>query len=106
MAGEGLNDSTLTGDRGILISDDGERRTELLRNITFKKRRIHLCPDKLHDSLAEWIPVLDDDDIGDDLRATLDAISGSTDSGKRKGYTSSVSYVSSGGGPALTGMKG
>ncbi|KAJ7807053.1 hypothetical protein B0H13DRAFT_2386681 [Mycena leptocephala] len=94
MAGEGLNDSTLTGDRGILISDDGERRTELLRNITFKKRRIHLRPDKLHDSLAEWIPVLDDDDIGDDLRATLDAISGSTDSGKRKGYTSSDNPIS------------
>jgi hypothetical protein len=91
VTGEGRNDSTVTGDRGIHISDDGERRTEVLRNIGYKKRRLRLRPERLNDSLAEWVPVLDDAVIGDDLRATLDAISGTTDSGKRKAYTSSVS---------------
>jgi hypothetical protein len=93
ITGEGLSDSTITGDRGIHISDDGERRTEILRNISYKKRRIRLRPDKLNDSLAQWIPVLENEDINDndELCAALDAISGITDSRKRKAYTSSVS---------------
>ncbi|KAJ7021073.1 hypothetical protein C8F04DRAFT_1195832 [Mycena alexandri] len=89
--GEHASQSTRTGDHGILISDDGERRAETLRNITYKKRRIRLRPDKLNDSLAAWIPVQEDDpDLMDaDLQATLDLISGSTEPGKRKFYSSS-----------------
>lgn len=90
--GETAHQSTQSGDRGILISDDGERRTETLRNITYKRRRLRLRPDKLDDSLAEWIPVLNaEDEIGEELRATLDGISSSSDAHKRKFYASSVS---------------
>ncbi|KAJ6449029.1 hypothetical protein C8R47DRAFT_999334 [Mycena vitilis] len=87
IGGENPTESTPTGDRGILISDDGARRIESLRNITYKKRRVRLRPDKLNDSLAEWIPVLEDNELGDELRAALDEIS--AESGKRKSYTSS-----------------
>jgi hypothetical protein len=94
MDGEGTEDSTRTGDRGIFISDDGERRSETLRNVIYKKRRIRLRPEALNDSLAQWIPVLDDAELSEDLRATLDSISadaGTAGSGKRKTYDSSVS---------------
>lgn len=95
MSGEGRHDSTVTGDRGISISDDGERRKETLRNIAFKKRRLRLHPEKLDDTLAEWIPVSDDSEIGDELSSTLDSISGTpdADSRKRKAYTSSVGSI-------------
>ncbi|KAJ6504317.1 hypothetical protein C8R47DRAFT_1210384 [Mycena vitilis] len=89
ITGEDEHASTVTGDRGILISDDGARRIESLRNITYKKRRIRLRPDKLNDSLAEWIPILDDEEMGEELRAALDGISATSDSGKRKAYLSS-----------------
>ncbi|KAJ7889257.1 hypothetical protein B0H13DRAFT_1888092 [Mycena leptocephala] len=92
MDGEGPDDSTRTGDRGIFISDDGERRSETLRNVIYKKRRIRLRPDRLNDSLAQWIPVFDDAELSEDLRATLDSISSGSDtpgSGKRKTYDSS-----------------
>ncbi|KAJ7836173.1 hypothetical protein B0H13DRAFT_1652321 [Mycena leptocephala] len=91
MDGEGPDDSTRIGDRGIFISDDGERLSETLRNVTFKKRRLRLRPDHLNDSLAQWIPVLGDDESSEDLHATLDSISAnSPDSRKRKTYDSSV----------------
>ncbi|KAJ7834683.1 hypothetical protein B0H13DRAFT_2369770 [Mycena leptocephala] len=90
MDGEGPDDSTRIGDRGIFISDDGERLSETLRNVTFKKRRLRLRPDHLNDSLAQWIPVLGDDESSEDLHATLDSISAnSPDSRKRKTYDSS-----------------
>ncbi|KAJ7913301.1 hypothetical protein B0H13DRAFT_1873983 [Mycena leptocephala] len=63
MDGEGIEDSTRTGDRGIFISND-----------------------------AQWIPVLDDAELSKDLRATLDSISsdaGTAGSGKHKTYDSS-----------------
>ncbi|KAJ7142169.1 hypothetical protein C8R46DRAFT_1233204 [Mycena filopes] len=89
--GERPNKATLVGNRGILISDDGERRTETLRNITYKKRRVRLHPNALDDSLAEWIPVVDNDaqEFDGDFQATLDSISGTEDSTKRKWYASS-----------------
>jgi hypothetical protein len=93
MDGERPEDSTRIGDHGIFISDDGERRSETLRNVTYKKHRLLLRPDRLNDSLAQWIPVLDDDQLSDDLHATLDSISTdfeSPDSRKRKIYDSSV----------------
>jgi hypothetical protein len=89
--GERPSQSTRTGDRAILISDDGERRSETLRNISYKKRRLRLRPEKLDDSLAEWIPVADnEDEIGEELEARLDSISTSEGSRKRKMYISSV----------------
>jgi hypothetical protein len=91
MDGESTEDSTRTGDRGIFISEDGERRAETLRDISYKKRRIRLRPEGLDDSLAQWIPVLDDPNLNDELRATLDSISSEPNSGnKRKTYDSSV----------------
>ncbi|KAJ7805542.1 hypothetical protein B0H13DRAFT_2387660 [Mycena leptocephala] len=93
MDGEAAHDSTRTGDRGIFISDDGERLSETLRNVTYKKRRVRLLPEALNNSLAQWIPVLqDDDELSEDLRATLDSISSGPEtdaSGKRKTYDSS-----------------
>ncbi|KAJ7116241.1 hypothetical protein C8R43DRAFT_1137919 [Mycena crocata] len=59
--GEDAQNSTLTGDRGIYISGDGQRRTEELLNLAHKKRRIRLRPSGLKDSLAEWKPVADED---------------------------------------------
>ncbi|KAJ7154647.1 hypothetical protein C8R46DRAFT_1227479 [Mycena filopes] len=89
VEGERASDSTHVGDRGIFISDDGERRSESFRNIAYKRRRLRLRPQNLNDSLSKWIPVLEDEDkLGDELRATLDSIS-SEDSGKRKFYASS-----------------
>ncbi|KAJ7758065.1 hypothetical protein B0H16DRAFT_1721175 [Mycena metata] len=90
--GEMSHQSTVTGDRGIFISDDGERQAETLRNITYKRRRLCLRPNKLNDSLAEWIPVAadGDDEIAEELRATMDGISGSGNARKRKSYLSSV----------------
>jgi hypothetical protein len=88
MDRESTEHSTRTGDRGIFISDDGERRLETLRDVTYKKRRVRLRPDGLHDSLAQWIPVLDGSELNEELRATLDSIS--PDSRKRKIYDSSV----------------
>ncbi|KAJ7768842.1 hypothetical protein B0H16DRAFT_1452770 [Mycena metata] len=88
MKGERPHDSTRVGDRGIFISDDGESRSETLRNVTYKRRRFRLRPENLNDSLAHWIPVLDDGELDDNLRATLDSIS-SEDTRKRKFYASS-----------------
>jgi hypothetical protein len=65
-----------------------------LRNVIYKKRRIRLRPEALNDSLAHWIPVLDDAELSEDLCATLDSISadaGTAGSGKCKTYDSSVS---------------
>ncbi|KAJ7707998.1 hypothetical protein B0H16DRAFT_1746366 [Mycena metata] len=89
--GEQRSQATHTGDRRIGISDDGERRSETLRNITYKKRRLRLRPNKLNEPLAEWIPVLEDDpeQIDEALQHRLNSISGSDNSGKRKFYASS-----------------
>ncbi|KAJ7035477.1 hypothetical protein C8F04DRAFT_1182381 [Mycena alexandri] len=88
MEGERPHDSTRVGDRGIFISDDGESRSETLRNVTYKRRRLRLRPENLNDSLAHWIPVLDKGELDDELRATLNSIS-SEDTRKRKFYASS-----------------
>ncbi|KAJ7431195.1 hypothetical protein B0H11DRAFT_2262218 [Mycena galericulata] len=87
---DGEDPHQLTGDRGILISDDGRRRLESLHNVAHKKRRIKLVPDLLNDSLAKWIPV---DDEGYTHRPEADDISDlPQDPGtslKRKSYSSS-----------------
>ncbi|KAJ7430104.1 hypothetical protein B0H11DRAFT_2264340 [Mycena galericulata] len=87
---DGEDPQQVTGDRGILISDDGARRSEQLHNIAHKKRRIRLEPKQLDDSLAKWIPVNDEGDI---CGPEVDDISGlSREPGrpsKRKGYASS-----------------
>ncbi|KAJ7175314.1 hypothetical protein C8R46DRAFT_1213798 [Mycena filopes] len=94
VEGERASDSTRVGDRGIFISDDGERRSESMRNVAYKRRRLRLRPQNLNDSLAKWIPVLEDEDeLDDELRATLDSIS-SEDSRKRKFYASSDNPMS------------
>ncbi|KAJ7030565.1 hypothetical protein C8F04DRAFT_1263687 [Mycena alexandri] len=89
--GETAEQSTRTGDRGILISDDGEQRAETLRNITYKKRRLRLRPSKLNDSLAQWIPVPEDKtgELNEELRATLNGISATDEGRKRKLYVTS-----------------
>ncbi|KAJ7169179.1 hypothetical protein C8R43DRAFT_1121071 [Mycena crocata] len=86
----------LTADRGVHISDDGERGTEILHNITHKKRRVRLRPETLEDDLADWIPVNDIDfDLfaqGEEELATLNSISATETEetgSKRKAYTSS-----------------
>jgi hypothetical protein len=87
----------ITGDRGIFISDDGDRRAETLLNITHKKRRVRLNPEDMNDSLAAWVPVRDfDGELCEEDWAAMDAISGSSADddlarGKRKSYVSSVS---------------
>ncbi|KAJ7913300.1 hypothetical protein B0H13DRAFT_1873982 [Mycena leptocephala] len=68
MDGEGIEDSTRTGDRGIFISNDA-----------------------VNNSLARRIPVLDGAERSEDLRATLDSISadaGTAGFGSRKTYDS------------------
>jgi hypothetical protein len=91
--GQDPSDSQLTGDRAILISNDGERQTERLDNITHKRRRVALNPDALDDALAKWVPVNVDSGHLLDL-SKMDSISGastSVDPGKkRKSYKSSV----------------
>ncbi|KAJ7165276.1 hypothetical protein C8R46DRAFT_1220409 [Mycena filopes] len=86
--------SQIIGDCGIFISDDGERVTEHLLNPTHKKRRTRLNPDALDDALAKWIPVAEGDcDLSDTTR--LDSVSGgSTESKKRKAYSSSDNLMS------------
>ncbi|KAJ7430891.1 hypothetical protein B0H11DRAFT_2262792 [Mycena galericulata] len=87
---DGEDPYQVTGDRGILISDDGARRSEQLHNIGHKKRRIRRVPEHLDDSLATWIPV---DDEGYMHGPEADDISGlPTEPGvssKRKAYSSS-----------------
>jgi hypothetical protein len=88
--GEDSQNSRLTGDRGIYISNDGERHTAELFNVTHKKHQLCLLPSKLDDSLAEWIPVYEEETEPDEeARAVLAAVS----SRKRKHYDSSVSYI-------------
>ncbi|KAJ6495718.1 hypothetical protein C8R47DRAFT_974024 [Mycena vitilis] len=82
MEGEDTEDATVTGDRGIYLSADGNRRNEELLNQSHKKRRLKVKPSSLHDSLAQWIPVDNDADGETEL---LDSVS----SAKRKRYTSS-----------------
>ncbi|KAJ7437065.1 hypothetical protein B0H11DRAFT_2255628 [Mycena galericulata] len=87
---DGEDPHELTGDRGILISDDGKRRLESLHNVAHKKRRIKLVPQGLDDSLAKWIPVSDEDYTD---RPEADDISDQpadpSTSLKRKSYSSS-----------------
>ncbi|KAJ7173526.1 hypothetical protein C8R46DRAFT_1215455 [Mycena filopes] len=92
---DGEDAYTVTGDRGILISDDGLRRTERLYNISHKKRRLRLLPKHLDDNLAEWIPV---DDADYSYTAAVDAVSTQAapakSSAKRKSYGSSDNPMS------------
>ncbi|KAJ7126593.1 hypothetical protein C8R43DRAFT_1134919 [Mycena crocata] len=91
--------SFIMGDKGIEISDDGEKSSETLENITYKKRRVHLRPEKLKDDeFANWVPVNDAGFVlfsqGDEELAALNSISGTGhgDEGpgsKRKTYLSS-----------------
>ncbi|KAJ6450237.1 hypothetical protein C8R47DRAFT_1261584 [Mycena vitilis] len=87
---DGEDPNRLVADRGILISDDGSRRSELLYNLSHKKRRVRLLPRDLDDSLAEWIPV---DDLDYKYSGDVDAVSAVPtalrSSSKRKSYASS-----------------
>ncbi|KAK7019612.1 CxC2 domain-containing protein, partial [Favolaschia claudopus] len=74
---------TVSGDRGIYLSSDGQRRQEELLNLSHKKRRIE--PSNLEDSLAQWIPIPDDNFDEEEARAPLAV---PTVLGKRKEYTS------------------
>ncbi|KAJ7115651.1 hypothetical protein C8R43DRAFT_1138108 [Mycena crocata] len=98
---DSLFDSYIMGDTGIHISDDGERGTEVLHNITHKKRRLRLRPENLADDLASWIPVHEDGfDLfaqGEEDLATLYSVTGTGDAetgSKRKAYTSSDNPMS------------
>ncbi|KAJ7429220.1 hypothetical protein B0H11DRAFT_2167516 [Mycena galericulata] len=84
----------VTGDRGILISDDGARRSEHLHNISHKKRRIRLRPENLADSLATWIPVDDADYTYTEDVNSVNAVPPGTSSSKRKDYASSDNPMS------------
>lgn len=90
--GQDPSSSRVIGDRGIFISNDGERRTERLENITHKKRRFRLNPDALDDVLANWVPLAEDSVELEDT-SKMDSVSGGVvnpDSRKRKSYKSSV----------------
>ncbi|KAJ7457084.1 hypothetical protein FB451DRAFT_602089 [Mycena latifolia] len=90
--GEDSSSSHITGDRGIFISNDGERRAEHLHNITLKKRRLRLHPNRLHDSLAQWVPVADN---GDEPTEQMDSVSATgPNTKKRKTYVSSDAPMS------------
>ncbi|KAJ6458992.1 hypothetical protein C8R45DRAFT_913193 [Mycena sanguinolenta] len=80
--GQDASSSQLTGDRGIFISNDGERHIERLDNIAHKKRRVRLNPEALDDALARWIPVAAEDDSLD--LEQLDSISGGDGESTRK----------------------
>ncbi|KAJ7473868.1 hypothetical protein B0H11DRAFT_1918683 [Mycena galericulata] len=84
----------VTGDRGILISDDGARRSELLHNVSHKKRRVRLLPENLADSLAKWIPVDDADYTYTEDVDSVSAVPPGTSSSKRKDYASSDNPMS------------
>jgi hypothetical protein len=91
--GQDVSHSQITGDRAILISNDSERQTDRLDNISHKRRQMALNPDALDDALAKWVPVNDSGHDSLDLNK-MDSISGastSVDHGKkRKSYKSSV----------------
>ncbi|KAJ7429660.1 hypothetical protein B0H11DRAFT_2265147 [Mycena galericulata] len=57
-SGIGNPTDTLTADRGVYFSADGQRRHVALLNIAPKKRR--LAPSNLDDQFATWIPVPED----------------------------------------------
>lgn len=77
-------------DRGIYFSLDGQRRTEELHNVRYKKRRLE--PSALKDVWAEWIPVPDNDFTEDTALCPPEIVAHSTTIlGKRKEYASTVS---------------
>ncbi|KAJ7436461.1 hypothetical protein B0H11DRAFT_2256166 [Mycena galericulata] len=78
-------DTIVAADRVVCFSEDGQRRTDELLNLTHKKRRIE--PTDLNDRLAEWIPV--PDDPSDFLNATDDEEPTPGVGAKRKRYDSS-----------------
>ncbi|KAJ7511254.1 hypothetical protein B0H11DRAFT_2215093 [Mycena galericulata] len=92
MDNEGLQG--VTGDRGILISDDGARRSEHLHNVSHKKHRVRLRPENLDDSLAKWIPVHDADYTYTPEVESVNAVPPGSSSSKRKDYTSSDNPMS------------
>ncbi|KAJ6602914.1 hypothetical protein B0H10DRAFT_1958055 [Mycena sp. CBHHK59/15] len=67
-------DATLAADQGIYYSADGRGQQEELLNVSHKKQCIG--PADLHDSLAVWIPVPDEDymSIGESDNNLLDAV--------------------------------
>ncbi|KAK7053548.1 CxC2 domain-containing protein [Favolaschia claudopus] len=77
---------TLTGDRGIYLSADGQRREEELLNVAHKKRRLE--PSNLQDQLAQWIPQPDENFDEEQARAPLPQGTQGTVLGKRKQYVS------------------
>ncbi|KAJ7080717.1 hypothetical protein C8R43DRAFT_909900 [Mycena crocata] len=93
--GEGTQSSQVIGDRGIHISNDGTRRAEHLLNVSHKKRRLSLAPNRLADGLAFWIPVKgagDDNEPSDCMdRVSTDP---SEERKKRKSYASSDNPMS------------
>ncbi|KAK7045182.1 CxC2 domain-containing protein [Favolaschia claudopus] len=80
---------TLTGDRGIYLSFDGQHREEELLNVTHKKRRLE--PTQLDDQLAQWIPIPDDNF---DENEAQNSIPQATVLGKRKEYQSTKDPMS------------
>jgi hypothetical protein len=89
--GQDPSRSQITGDRGIFISNDGERQTERLDNISHKRRRVALNPTALDDALAKWVPVATNDELLD--LSKMDSVSGASmgpGDKKRKSYKSSV----------------
>ncbi|KAJ7836106.1 hypothetical protein B0H14DRAFT_3705441 [Mycena olivaceomarginata] len=91
------NDSLLVADRGVYFSLDGLRRTEEVVHNRQKKRR--LAPTALNDSLADWVPV-PDQDFSEDSAFIATAASGGDPIeppivlGKRKQYASTVNPMS------------
>ncbi|KAK7000635.1 CxC2 domain-containing protein [Favolaschia claudopus] len=84
-----VDNLAVTGDKGIYISLDGQRREEELFNVSHKKRR--LDPANLDDQLAQWIPVPDHDFTEDNARDLPEGevMEAEKRLGKRKEYTSS-----------------
>jgi hypothetical protein len=90
---EGDDDLTLTADRGIYFSSDGQRREEELLNLSHKKRR--LIPASLEDQLVQWIPVPEDNFTEEEARAPLAPSTLQETAqllGKRKEYVSTASF--------------
>ncbi|KAJ7164597.1 hypothetical protein C8R43DRAFT_1122474 [Mycena crocata] len=73
-------------DKGVYISNDGQRRADELLNIGQKKRRID--PTTLKDAFANWIPV-DDDKGGAIDAAALDDMDRVSGADPKKRYESS-----------------
>ncbi|KAJ7088008.1 hypothetical protein B0H15DRAFT_949821 [Mycena belliarum] len=92
-----LGGNDFAADKGVYLSGDGRRQAHEQQNVSHKKRRLE--PSDLRDTLAEWIPVPDDDFSEEGLRPLEedggeDGTEPESVLGKRKEYQSTTNPMS------------